>query len=69
MEIINREKKEMVPLTHEENDFCNEQEICSICKGKFCVDKDDKDYINKKRLKIIVIIQENLEELHIANAI
>ena len=27
-EIINREKKEMIPLTHEENNFYNEQEIC-----------------------------------------
>ena len=51
MEIINREKKEMVPLTHEENNFYNEQEICYICKEKFCVDKDDKDYINRKKVK------------------
>ena len=34
----------------------------------FCVNKDDKHYINRKRLKIIVIIQENLEELHIVIA-
>ena len=51
MEIINHEKKEMVPLTHEENNFYNEQEICYICKEKFCVDKDDKDYINRKKVK------------------
>ena len=50
-EIINREKKEMVPLTHKENNFYNEQEICYICKEKFCVDKDDKDYINRKKVK------------------
>ena len=42
MEIINREKKEMVPLTHEENNFYNKQEICYICKEKFCMDKDDR---------------------------
>ena len=59
----------MAPLTHKENNFYNEQEICYICKEKFCVNKDDKDYINKKRLKIIVIIQQNLEELPILNAI
>ena len=41
-EIINREKKEMVPLTHKENNFYNEQEICCICKKTFCMDKDDK---------------------------
>ena len=59
----------MAPLTHKENNFYNEQEICYTCKEKFCVSKDDKDYINKKRLKIIVIIQQNLEELPILNAI
>ena len=41
-EIINRGKKEMVPLTHEENNFYNEQEICY---------KDDKNYINKRKVK------------------
>ena len=51
MEIINHEKKEIIPLTHEENNFYNEQEICYICKEKFCMDKDDKDYINRKKVK------------------
>ena len=41
----------MVPLTHKENNFYNEQEICYICKEKFCVDKDDKGYTNKKKVK------------------
>ena len=41
----------MAPLTHKENNFYNEQEICYICKEKFCVNKDDKDYINKKKVK------------------
>ena len=41
----------MVPLTHEENNSYNEQEICYICKEKFCMDKDDKDYINRKKVK------------------
>ena len=50
-EIINPEKKEMIPLTHEENNFYNEQEVCYICKEKFCVDKNDKDYINRKKVK------------------
>ena len=47
-EIINHEKK-MAPLTHKENNFYNEQEICYICKEKFCVNKDDKDYIDRKK--------------------
>ena len=50
-EIINPEKKEMIPLTHDENNFYNEQEVCYICKEKFCVDKNDKDYINRKKVK------------------
>ena len=41
----------MTPLTHQENNFYNEQEICYKCKEKFCVDKDDKDYINRKKVK------------------
>ena len=44
-------KKEMTPLTHKENNFYNKQEICYICKEMFCVDKDDKDYINRKIFK------------------
>ena len=59
----------MIPLTHEENNFYNEQEVCYICKEKLCMDKNDKNYINKKRLKTIAIILENLEELPIANTI
>ena len=51
-EIINRKKKkEIIPLTHEENNPYNDQEICYICKEKFFVDKDDKDYINRKNVK------------------
>ena len=45
----------MVPLTHEENHSYNKQEICYICKEKFCMDK--KEYDNGKtiiyRLKFI----------------
>ena len=41
----------MIPLTKEENNFYNEQEICYICKEKPCMDKDDKNYTNKKKVK------------------
>ena len=44
-------KKEIITLTHKENNFYNEQEICYICKEKFCMDKDDKDCINRKKVK------------------
>ena len=35
MEIIDHKEKEMIPLTHKENSFYNEQEECCICKEKF----------------------------------
>ena len=38
-------------MTQEENNRYNEQEIPYICEEKFCVDKDDKDYINRKNVK------------------
>ena len=47
----------MLPLTKEENKSSKEQKICHICKGKLCMDKDDENYKNKKRLKITVITQ------------
>ena len=50
MEIINYKKGDMKPLTQEENNCCNEQKICHICKEKFFVDKDGKDYNNRKKV-------------------
>ena len=44
--IINYEVKAMIPLTNEEKEYEN-QEICHICKKKFCTDKD-----NKKEFKL-----------------
>ena len=41
----------MIPLTHEENNFYKEQEACHICKEKFCTDKDDENYKNKRKVK------------------
>ena len=43
MKIINYEKKEMIPLTDEENKSCEEQKICYICKKEFSADDDDDD--------------------------
>ena len=51
MEIIDFKKRNIIPLTQVENNRCNEQEICYICEEKFCVDKDDKDYVNRKKVK------------------
>ena len=44
MEIINYKKRDMKPLIQEENNRYNEQKICHI-------DKDDKDYNNRKKAK------------------
>ena len=51
MKIINCEKKEMIPLTKEENKFYDEQEIRYICKEKFYMHTNDKNYINKRKVK------------------
>ena len=69
MKIIDYAEKEMIPLTKKEKKFYKKQEACHICKEKFCVDKDDENYVDKKRSKIIAITQENLEELLIVNTI
>ena len=47
MKIINYEEKEMIPLTNEEIEFYENQEICHICEKEFCTDKD-----NKKEFKL-----------------
>ena len=51
MKIINYEEKEMIPLTKEEKKSCKKQEECHIWKEKFCIDKDDENYTNRKKVK------------------
>ena len=52
MKIINYEKKKkMIPLTYAENKSYKEQETCHICEEKLCMDKDDEDYKNKRKVK------------------
>ena len=63
------EEKEMIPLTHEENKFYEEQEESHISEEKFVWIKMMKIIKVKEKLKIIVITQEGLEELFIVNAI
>ena len=41
----------MIPLTKEEKKVYKKQEVCHICEEKFCVDKDDESYINRKKVK------------------
>ena len=51
MKIINFEKKEMIPLTYEENKSYKEQEACHIYEEKFFMDKDDENYKSKRNVK------------------
>ena len=51
MERVNYEKKEITPLTYEENKSYEKQKACHICEGKFCADKDDENYKNRKKVK------------------
>ena len=51
MTIINYEKKDMIPLTKEENKSYKNQEASHICQEKFCMDKDDENYTNRKKFK------------------
>ena len=41
-EIINFEKKEMIPLTNKEIKSYGKQKVCYICEKKFCDDKNKK---------------------------
>ena len=51
MKIINHEEKEMIPLTYEENKSYKEQGACYICDENFCMDKDDENYKDWKKVK------------------
>ena len=44
MRIVNYEKKEeeLIPLTDEENMFCEEQNVWNTCKKRFSTDNDKK---------------------------
>ena len=42
--IINYEKKEMIPLTNEENKSYKKQKVCYIRKKEFSTDDDNKNY-------------------------
>ena len=43
MKIINFEKKEMKPLTYEENESYLKQEVCHICKKEFITDIENSN--------------------------
>ena len=41
----------MIPLTKEEKKSYKKQEACHICQKEFCYDKNDENYINRKKVK------------------
>ena len=67
MKIINYEKKEMIPLSYEENKSYKEQKYVIYVKKGFVLIKMMKIIKTKERLNITAITQENSEELLIAN--
>ena len=36
-------RKEMIPLTYDENEFYKKQEVCYVCKKEFNTDKDHQN--------------------------
>ena len=44
-------KTEMIPLNNKENKSYKEQKTCHMCKEKFCMDNDDENYKNRKKVK------------------
>ena len=49
MKIIDYEKKEMIPLTDEENKSYEKQNVCYICQKEFNTDDDDYKQYHKVR--------------------
>ena len=47
MKIINYEMKEIIPLTDEEKESYENQEVCYICEEEFCTDKKNKKEFKK----------------------
>ena len=43
MKIIQYKKKEMIPLSDEENKPCKKQKVCYICKKEFNTNENDKN--------------------------
>ena len=65
--VVNYEQKEMTPLTDDENRYYEEHKYATYAEKHFVMIKNKKRDLNyTKKLEIIVILQENLEELLIA---
>ena len=52
MKIINNEKKEIIPLTNDEDKSYEKTKVCCMCKKKFCTDKnDEKEFKLKQKVR------------------
>ena len=67
MKIINYEEKDMIPLTKGKKGSIKNKKRAIYVKKSFVWIKMMKVMLTEKRLKIIVITQQNLEELLIVN--
>ena len=70
LEIINYKEKEMIPLTNEEIDSYEKQNVSYIWQKNLVQIKMIKIHLKyTRRLEITVITQKNLEELFVVFAI
>ena len=53
MKIISYKKKEMIPLTDEENESSEKQNVCYICKKEFNIDEFDTDENDKNEFNTV----------------
>ena len=58
--------KDVIPLTDNENKYCNQQEGCYICNKTFCYDKNIREVKLYKKVRDHCHFMGNLEELLIA---
>ena len=50
-EIINYEKKEMIPLTDKKKWSYENQKICHMCEKEFCTDKNNEEFKTKQKVR------------------
>ena len=51
MNIINHEKKDIIPLSNEEKESYENQQICHICEEEFCINKNKKEFKKKQKVR------------------
>ena len=56
---LTMKKKEMIPITNEENKSYKKQKVCYICKKEFSTDDDNKKY---HKVRDHFITMKNLED-------